>query len=70
MLFQSDAPDYLDEVLDWDNSGVDEDVNIAEHMLEWNRRLAPYLGLKDMDISDIKETYPSITTEVNQLVRT
>jgi hypothetical protein len=44
-------------VLDWDNEGVDKDLNtIAEPMSDWEE-LSSQLGLTEVDVSDIKEKY-------------
>ena len=49
---------YLDEVLDWDQKGVDKDlVEIAHHMLGWEEQLSALLGLTQVDIHDIKEIH-------------
>ena len=49
---------YLDEVLDWDQKGVDKDLmEIAHHMLGWEEQLSALLGLTQVDIHDIKEIY-------------
>ena len=48
----------LEKQLDWDHGGVDMDLNeIADHMLDWEDRLSAHLGLRRIDISDIKEIH-------------
>jgi hypothetical protein len=43
-------------VLDWDNEGVDKDLNmIAEPMLDWEK-LSSHLGLTRANIHDIKKS--------------
>ena len=49
---------YLDEVLDWDQKGVDKDLmKIAHHMLGWEEQLSALLGLTQVDIHDIKKIH-------------
>jgi hypothetical protein len=46
----------LKQMLDWDNKGVDKDLNeIAYHMLDWEE-LSSQLGLTPVDVHDIKES--------------
>ena len=50
----SDVYPQLEYQLDWDNE-VDRDLReIAHHMLGWDLKLATYLKLTEVDISDIK----------------
>ena len=49
---------YLDEVLDWDQKGVDKDLmEIAHHMLGWEEQLSALLGLTQVDMHDINRIY-------------
>ena len=53
----SDAHPYLDKQLDWDNGGVDKDLNeMAREMVEWEERLSTHLEMKHSEIQDIKAT--------------
>ena len=46
---------FLDKVLDWDHDGVDKDLDaIARMMIDWEDKFAIRLGLRHMDIEDIK----------------
>ncbi len=52
------ARPHLELQLDWDHEGVDKDLNeIAYYMLHWEEKLSTHLGLTDIDIHDIKDTY-------------
>lgn len=54
-----DVRPHLDELLDWDNDGVDRDLcKISNKMLEWEGELAPHLGLTQFNIHDIKDKHP------------
>ena len=47
----------LDCLLDWDNSGVDQDLcEIASQMRGWEEKYSTDLRLTDIDIDDIKDT--------------
>ena len=48
----------LDKELDWDNEGVDKDLNeIADEMIDWEeKRLDTLLELSRPQIHDIKHT--------------
>ena len=47
-----------EEVLDWDQKGVDKDLmEIAHHMLGWEEQLSALLGLTQEDIHDINKIY-------------
>ena len=49
------ARHYLNQALDFDNNGVDKDLNeIAHHMLHWEEELSSYFELTVVDIHDIK----------------
>ena len=48
----------LSEVLDWDNNGVDKDLNdIAVSMLEWEVKLAVPFLFTQSEIDDLKEAH-------------
>ena len=47
----------LEFQLDSDHKGVETDLyQIAHHMIDWEEKLVPYLGLTAVDVSDIKES--------------
>ena len=49
---------HLDQQLDGDHEGVDEDLcEIAKHMLDWEEKLSTHLKLTATNISDIKDMY-------------
>ena len=51
---------HLDLCLDWDNEGVDKDLDeIAHQMIHWEEDLASPLKLTDVDIHDIKFRNPN-----------
>ena len=55
-LLPDTAYNHLNEELDYNNKGVDVDLNeIAEDMTEWEERLTSYLGLTRTNIHDIKK---------------
>ena len=48
----------LELQLDSDHNGVEIDLyQIAHHMVDWEEKLVPYLGLTPVDVSDIKDIY-------------
>lgn len=50
------AQSYLDKQLDWDNEGVDKDLDeIAKQMIDWEEKLSTLLMMPDYEIYDIKE---------------
>ena len=54
----STAHIHLGKELDWDNEGVDRDLNeIAYVMLEWEEKLSAPMKLTDIDIHDIKANH-------------
>ena len=60
--YVSSLPDnalpYLEELLDWDNEGVDKDLfGIAYHMIHWEETLSAHLGLTEVDIDDIQHEW-------------
>ena len=62
--YLSGVPDshlrHVDQELDWDNEGVDRDLNsIADSMLEWETNLTSAFNLTQVDIHDIKVTESS-----------
>lgn len=49
------ARKYLKEQLDWDNKGVDHDLNdIADKMHDWEEKLSAKLELTPIEIGDLK----------------
>ena len=49
---------YLDNLLDWDQEGVDRHLNrIADAMIEWEENLSIWLGLTEVQIHDLKKIY-------------
>ena len=51
------ARPHLELVLDWGHDRVEKDLSeIADHMLNWEEKLAAHLELTPVDIHDIKET--------------
>jgi hypothetical protein len=54
-MLPHDVRPYLDKQLDWDNCGVEKDVNaIAHDMLEWEEKLTTGLEMTPTEIHDIK----------------
>ena len=52
------AHEYLDQELDWDNEGVDKDLcEIADHMLDWEVKLAAPMSLTPIVMHDIRAKY-------------
>ena len=51
------ARPLLDKQLDWDNETERDLIEIAHHMLDWEEKLCPHLGLTVVDVHDIKEMY-------------
>ena len=50
------AHHHLDKLLDYDNDGVDKDLNeIADTLLNWEEKVAVDLCLTAIDIHDIKK---------------
>ena len=48
----------LELQLDSDHKGVETDLyQIAHHMIDWEEKLVPHLGLTPVDVSDIKESH-------------
>ena len=52
---------YLDKVLDWDNKGVDKDLEEISHMVTdaVEMKLFPELDIPDEDMQKIITDYPS-----------
>ena len=49
---------YLGCVLDWDNVGVNKDLNaIAYEMIHWEEKLSDLFELTEVEIHDIKAKY-------------
>lgn len=54
------ARPHLELQLDWGHEGVDRDlIEIAHHMLDWEEKLCPLLGLSAVDCHDIKAIHLS-----------
>ena len=51
------ARPLLEQLLDWDNETERDLIDIAHHMLDWEEKLCPHLGLTVVDVHDIKEMY-------------
>ena len=50
------ARPHLELQLDWGHGDVEKDLSeIANHMLDWEEKLATHLELTPIDIHDIKE---------------
>ena len=55
------ARPYLDKVLDWDNKGVDKDLERMSHMVtdDVKEKLLPELKIPDEDMQKINEDFPN-----------
>ena len=50
------AQNMLDKELDWDNEGVERDLyKLAEHMVDWEEKLAAPLSLTATDVFEINK---------------
>ena len=50
--------EYLDKVLDWDNRGVNKDLDkIAHVMIDWEEKLSSGLEIPYVDIQNLKTEY-------------
>ena len=50
------ALSHFEQKLDWDNEGVDSDLNeIAHHLLNWEEKLSTHLRPTAIDIRDIRD---------------
>lgn len=57
-VLSATACSWLDEMLDWDHHGVNSDLySIAEHMVDWEEKLAALLQLTDVEIHDLKKIH-------------
>lgn len=52
------AHPLLQKQLDWDNQTDRDLIEIASNMLDWEENLCTHLGLKEVDIRDIKDIHP------------
>ena len=55
------ARPYLDKVFDWDNKGVDKDLEKILHLVTDNvgMKLLPELEIPDEDVQKIHEDFPN-----------
>ena len=55
------ARPYLYKVLDWDNKGVDKDLEKISHMVtdDVKKKLLPELNIPDEDMQNINEDFPN-----------
>ena len=51
------ARPLLEQLLDWNNDTERDLIEIAHHMLDWEEKLCPHLGLTVVDVHDIKHIY-------------
>ena len=51
------ATSHLKLRLDWDNDIEKDLIEIAYHMVDWEEKLCPHLGLTHTEIHDIKAKY-------------
>ena len=57
-LLPTSVHGYLKETLDWDNDGVDKDLNdIAARLSDWEVKLSVPFQLKQHEIHDLKEQH-------------
>lgn len=52
------AQGYLSNVLDWDNKGVNKDLDkIAHFMIDWEEKLSSGLEIPYIDVENLKKDF-------------
>ena len=60
----SSARPHLELEVDWGHGGEDKDLSeIADHMLDWEEKLAVSLGLTEEDVQDITKEIHCLVTQ-------